>query len=127
MEISDPDFEQIVAEAVERVPAPYRQRLDNIAFLVEDEPSIEQRQKMALRPHETLFGLYEGVPLPQRGGAMKLLPDKITIFRRPLLAVSSNLADLRRHVGHTVWHEVAHYFGLDHDRIDELDSRGKQA
>lgn len=124
MEISDPDFEQIVAEAVERVPAPYRQRLDNIAFLVEDEPSIEQRQKMALRPHETLFGLYEGVPLPQRGGAMKLLPDKITIFRRPLLAVSSNLADLRRHVGHTVWHEVAHYFGLDHDRIDELDSRG---
>jgi predicted Zn-dependent protease with MMP-like domain len=122
-DITDADFEALVAEAVAQVPQPYQDRLDNIAFIVEEEPSPAQRQKMALRPGETLFGLYEGVPLPNRGGVTKLLPDKITLFKNPLLAVSPDLAQLKRRIGHTVWHEVAHYFGLDHGQIDALDNK----
>jgi len=123
MNISDQEFEAIVNEGIERVPSIYRDKLDNVAFIIEDEPSAGQRQKMSLRPGETLFGLYEGVPLPRRGGVTKILPDKITIFKLPLMAASTSLAELRRNVGHTIWHEVAHYFGLDHARIDQLDSK----
>lgn len=122
-EISDEEFERLIGEAVAAVPQPYNEKMQNIAFLVQDEPDEQQRQKLKLNPGTTLFGLYEGVPLPQRGGATKLLPDKITLFKKPLLAASTDLTSLRRNIGHTIWHEVAHYYGLDHDRIDELDSR----
>jgi predicted Zn-dependent protease with MMP-like domain len=123
MEIADGEFEKLLGEAIDAIPAPYDQRLQNVAFIVEDYPTPEQRQKLKLYPNETLFGLYEGVPLPARGGREPLLPDKITIFKRPLLAVSRNLTELKYNLGHTLWHEVAHYYGLDHKRIHELDAK----
>jgi predicted Zn-dependent protease with MMP-like domain len=113
----------LLGEAIDAVPPPYSDRLQNIAFILEDDPTPEQRVKLNLYPNETLFGLYEGVPLPQRGGTLKILPDKITIFKNPLLAVSPDTTSLKRNIGHTVWHEVAHYFGLDHRRIHELDKK----
>ncbi len=125
MSISTRKFEKLVAQAVERIPQPYKNRLENVAFLLEDEPSSEQRQRLNLYPNETLFGLYEGVPLPQRGGALKTLPDKITIFKNPLLAASSSIEELKENIRHTVWHEVAHYYGLDHNRIHELESKNR--
>ena len=96
-----------------------------MAFLLEDDPTPEQRIKLNLYPNETLFGLYEGVPLPQRGGGTKLLPDKITLFKNPLQNASHDLADLKERVGHTIWHEVAHYYGLNHKRIHELDGTNR--
>jgi len=123
LEVSPKEFERLVAEAVANTPKPYRDRLDNIAFLVEDEPSADQAQKLKLGPGGLLFGLYEGVPLTGRGGVTKLLPDKITIFRKPLLAVSNGYAELKQNIGRTVWHEIAHYFGLDHQRISELEQK----
>ncbi len=125
MNISTKKFEELVAQAVERIPEPYKNRLENVAFLLEDEPSSEQRQRLNLYPNETLFGLYEGVPLPQRGGALKTLPDKITIFKNPLLTASSSIEELKENIRHTVWHEVAHYYGLDHNRIHELESKNR--
>ena len=119
--ISDEEFGKILDGAIKNVPSPYKERLDNIAFLVADEPDEEQRARLNLSYGQSLFGLYEGVPLPQRGGLQKLLPDKITIFKIPLLAVSPNIDQLKENVGRTVWHEVAHYFGLDHNRIHELE------
>jgi predicted Zn-dependent protease with MMP-like domain len=127
MELSDEQFEDFLDEAIKAVPQPYNKRLENVAFLIEDYPSAEQRQKLNLYPNETLFGLYEGVPLTKRGGALKLLPDKITVFKQPLLAVSRTPAQLRRNIGHTIWHEVAHYFGLDHDRIHRLDAKRQRS
>jgi predicted Zn-dependent protease with MMP-like domain len=127
MELSDEQFEDFLDEAIKAVPEPYNKRLENVAFLIEDYPSAEQRQKLNLYPNETLFGLYEGVPLTKRGGALKLLPDKITVFKQPLLAVSHTPAQLRRNIGHTIWHEVAHYFGLDHDRIHRLDAKRQRS
>lgn len=123
IDITDEEFEKVVADGIDQVPQPYQASLSNIAFIVEDEPSEQQRKQMALRPGESLYGLYEGVPLPQRGGVAKLLPDKITIFKKPLVQSSWSMAELRQRVGHTIWHEVAHYFGLDHARIDELDNK----
>lgn len=123
MELVDSDFDKYLSEAIDSIPSPYDKHLQNVAFLVEDFPTEEQRRKLNLYPNETLFGLYEGVPLPQRGGSLKLLPDKITIFKMPLLATSHSPQELRQNIGHTVWHEVAHYYGLDHQRIHELDSK----
>lgn len=121
--VADKEFERIVSEAIDSIPPLYQKHLNNVAFLVEDEPSPLQREQLKLAAGGSLFGLYEGLPLPQRGGATKLLPDKITIFKKPLEFVSHDLADLRERVRHTIWHEVAHYYGLDHRRIYELEDR----
>ena len=123
MQISDEQFGDLINQAVAQTPEPYKSRLVNVVFLAEDDPSPEQRVQLQLRGDQSLLGLYEGVPLPRRGGATKLLPDKITLFKNPLLGISQDLPTLKRNVGHTVWHEVAHYFGLDHEQIYKLDSK----
>jgi predicted Zn-dependent protease with MMP-like domain len=123
MDIHNVEFEKYLAEAIDAIPPPYDQHLQNVAFILEDEPTPNQHRQLNLYPNETLFGLYEGVPLPARNGAAKLLPDKITIFRNPLLAASRDEHQLRHNIGHTVWHEVAHYYGLDHAKIHQLDSK----
>lgn len=121
--ISDAEFESFVAEAINSIPAPYSTRLENVAFLIEDDPTPEQRRMLNLYPNETLFGLYEGVPLPQRGGVMKLLPDKITLFKNPLSESFKSKDEIKKQISRTIWHEVAHYYGLDHDRIHQLESK----
>jgi len=123
MEVADDKFEELLTEAIDNIPKPYDDHLQNVAFILEDDPTPEQRIKLNLYPNETLFGLYEGVPLPQRNGTLKLLPDKITIFKNPLRFASRDLKHLRYNIGHTVWHEVAHYYGLNHKRIHELDRK----
>ncbi len=122
-ELSEKDFEKYLSEAIDAIPKLYSDHLQNVAFILEDYPTQEQRVRLNLYPNETLFGLYEGVPLPMRGGTTKLLPDKITIFKYPLLAASHDEQTLRENIGHTVWHEVAHYFGLDHKKIHEIESK----
>lgn len=119
--VSDDEFEQMLSSAINSIKQPYIDRLQNVAFLVEDNPSPQQAQQLGLRCNDLLFGLYEGVPLPQRGGRTKLLPYKITLFKKPLELVSQNKQDLAERVRHTIWHEVAHYYGLDHKKIHELE------
>lgn len=115
-------FEKYVTDAIATVPEPYKSQMQNIAFFVEDEPSQEQRQKLGLRPCQSLFGLYEGVPLPARNGSnANMLPDRITVFRLTHEQFANSVEELQKQVHNTVWHEVAHYFGLDHKRIHELE------
>jgi predicted Zn-dependent protease with MMP-like domain len=121
--ISDQEFEAIVSDAIDAIPKPYDSHIQNVAFLIEDEPTPEQRLKLNLYPNETLYGLYEGVPLPRRGGTLKLLPDKITIFKNPIIATNPSLEAVKLQVGKTIWHEVAHYYGLDHAKIHELENK----
>lgn len=124
VEISAEQFNTFVTDAIDSVPEPYKSNIHNIAFFVEDEPSAEQRKKLGLRPCQSLFGLYEGVPLPARNGNnTNLLPDRIILFRRTHEQFASNEADLKKQIHNTVWHEVAHYFGLDHKRIHELEQK----
>lgn len=121
MEVSDEQFADMIAAAFERLPKVHRDAVKNVAILYADEPTPEQREQLQLRHNQTLFGLYEGTPLPRRQGQTSYMPDKITLFKLPMLAAVDSLSQLREQIGHTLWHEVAHYFGLDHDRIHELE------
>ena len=121
--VNDEEFEQIVKQAIDNIPEKYAKNIKNLAFVVETDPNDEQRQRLKLHQGTTLYGLYEGVPLTNRGAGYNLvLPDKITIFKNPLELSSQGLKDLTDKVRHTVWHEVAHYYGLDHNRIHELEN-----
>ena len=120
--VSRSTFESLVTKAVDNLPDIYRQKVDNVAFIVEDNPSPEQRIKLELANNQTLFGLYEGVPLPQRQGSLKIIPDKITVFKFPIESSVNDLPGLYDAIARTVWHEVAHYFGLDHQMIDQLNN-----
>jgi len=123
-DVSDEQFEQLIVEAMDDLAGKVANGMDNVAIVWADEPTDEQRRKMRLRPYQTLFGLYEGIPLPARGmGYNLVLPDKITLFRGPMLHASRDLAELRVQVHNTLWHEIAHHYGLDHDRIHSLEQR----
>lgn len=122
MEISDDQFEQLINQSMDELPEEYIRGMKNVVVTFDDFPSPEQRQKQQLRQDQTLFGLYEGIPLTKRGSGYNLvLPDKITIFKGPISQVSPDLAALKRQVKHTLWHEIAHHFGLGHDRIHEIE------
>lgn len=109
---------------MDELPQEYITRLNNVVVVYEDDPTPEQREKLKLRCNQSLFGLYEGIPMTKRGSGYNLvLPDKITIFKNPILANSSNLLEFKQQVKHTLWHEIAHFYGLDHDRIHKLESK----
>lgn len=121
-EINDKDFEELVNKALDALPQRFLENLNNVAIVTADEPTAEQREELKLRCNETLFGLYQGIPLTKRGSNYSLvLPDKITIFKLPILAVSRTPEDVAEQVRHTVWHEVAHFYGLDHEQIHKLE------
>jgi predicted Zn-dependent protease with MMP-like domain len=122
MDISDEAFEAIIAEAMDTLPERFLAHVNNVAIVWADDPTPEQRVKQKLSPYQTLFGLYEGIPLTQRGNGYNLvLPDKITIFKNPIVHYAHDLEGVKRQVKHTLWHEIAHHYGLDHDRIHELE------
>ena len=115
------EFEQLVAEALDALPRPLRKSMRNIAVMVETAPSRALLEAMDLWPDQTLLGLYQGVPLPERGHHYgNVLPDHITIFQQPIEAFYRTPEEMKAAVCETVIHEVAHYFGLDDARIDEL-------
>lgn len=122
--VDEKTFNEVVTKAIDGIPARYANNIKNLAFVVEDLPSEAQRQKLKLKANESLFGLYEGVPLTQRAGGYNLvLPDKITIYKRPIEFSSNSLEELQARVNKTIWHEVAHYYGLGHGRIHELEQK----
>jgi predicted Zn-dependent protease with MMP-like domain len=118
--ISKDRFEELVAKAIESLPERFLSNLQNVVIIVEPRPSREQRDYQDLTAGETLFGLYEGVPMTDRGSYAPLIPDRITIFQRPLEQACDSEEELVREVRNTVAHEVAHFFGIDDDRLDEL-------
>lgn len=123
-DISDEDFGRLAGEALDSLPDKFLKYVRNVAIVYADEPTPEQRVKLQLRDDQTLFGLYEGIPQIDRGaGYNMVLPDKITIFKLPLFYSSHDEASLRENIRHTLWHEIAHHFGLNHDRIHELEDR----
>jgi predicted Zn-dependent protease with MMP-like domain len=114
-------FEALVVEALDKLPPDIQEKLENVEVVVEWRPSPALVRRLGLRPGDTLFGLYEGVPLTQRTSAYGLvLPDKITIFREPIEAYSRSDEQVRRRIRHTVLHELAHHFGISDERLREL-------
>lgn len=119
----EPDFRKVVEEEWGNVPSPYRERIQNVALLVEDEPSPEIQKEEGL-----LLGAYHGIPLVERGegyGTMGTLPDTITIYRLPtLLEAEENGKEVREVVRDTIWHELGHYFGYDDFHIHQREDAG---
>jgi len=120
-EISNEEFQKLINQALESLPGVHAKGIKNVAILYEEEPTPEQRAKTNLKNHQTLLGLYEGVPLSARQGHQPLLPDKITLFKGPLTRQAKSLEDLKKEIRHTLWHEIAHYYGLDHKAIHGLE------
>jgi predicted Zn-dependent protease with MMP-like domain len=121
IQVTDEEFDQLISEALTSLPGEHVKNIENIAIVMADEPTPEQREKLQLRQDQSLFGLYEGLPLPQRQGQSRMLPDKITLFKLPLSYGVSSIDELREAIRHTLWHEIGHYYGLDHKRIRELE------
>jgi predicted Zn-dependent protease with MMP-like domain len=114
-------FEALVAEALEELPQEFKPYLDNVAVVVESVPSPALLQEMGLWPDHTLLGLYQGVPLPERGfGYGNRLPDCITIFQQPIEALYHTPGEIKEAVKETVVHEIGHFFGLDDTQLEEL-------
>ena len=126
VEITDSEFEKLIDAAMDELPEEYIKGLQNVAIVYEDEPTEAQREKLKLRCNQSLYGLYEGVPRTLRGGQTNIfMPDKITIFKNPMINSSSDIPGLKAQVKHTLWHEIAHHYGLDHDRLHKLENKRK--
>jgi len=128
VEVSDKQFEQLVKAGIDAIPERFAKELKNVAIVIEDQPDQWQAKKIHLRHGWLLFGLYEGIPQTRRGGNYTLvLPDKITIFKQPLEHAARDEEHLKEMVKNTVWHEIAHHFGLGHKRIHELEQKNHEA
>jgi predicted Zn-dependent protease with MMP-like domain len=115
------EFEALVAEALADLPSDILERMDNVAVTVAYWPSRAQLTHAGVKAPHTLFGLYEGVPLTQRGASYGMVPpDRITLFQGPLEAACRTVAGIREQVRRTVIHEIGHHFGISEQRLREL-------
>lgn len=115
-------FEEIINDSIDSLPIKYISKLKNVAIVTADNPSQVQRKKLKLKNNQSLYGLYEGIPLTQRGSNYNLvLPDIITLFKQPIENSVNDLNSLKEAIRLTLWHEIAHYFGLSHKQIHKLD------
>ena len=111
-------FARIVREALDDLPPAFARRLDNVAVVIAERPSPGKLRELGLGADETLFGLYEGTPLGERGTSYNLvLPDRITIFREPILESCHSAREMKREIQLTVIHELGHHFGLSDDEL----------
>lgn len=113
-------FEDLVAEAVAAIPMPFAAALDEVAIVIEDEPTRDQLEANDLEPGDTLYGIYEGVPRTEWGADWVAVPNRISVFRLPLEADFADPDDLADEVWVTVIHELAHHLGIDEDRLHSL-------
>ena len=117
-------FERRVAEALATIPRRFRDAMQNIAIVVEDEPSAELLDDMEIEPPDTLLGLYQGTPLTERTSTYgNVLPDRVLIFQGPHERESEDEDDLIVCIGETLIHEIGHYFGLSEEAIEEIEEK----
>lgn len=114
-------FEEIVKEVVDNLPEDFSKRFNNLAFFVEDFPNEHQTEKMRLHNHYALLGLYEGVPMSKRGHYSGAIPDRITIFKKPIEARASSYEDLKKLIREVVLHEIGHYFGMNEEEVRRME------
>ena len=118
------DFTRLVEEALREIPRRFRAAMKNVAVVVEDEPPAHVLEEMEVDPDDTLFGLYQGTPLPERGwGYGNTLPDRISIYRGPILEACADEEEVRDCVAETVIHEFGHYFGMSEEEIEAIEEK----
>ena len=114
-------FEELVDEAIESLPENLKERIENVAIMVADWPTSEQLEEVGVKHKQDLLGLYEGIPLTKRTrGYQMVLPDKITIFQKPIEMRYHSEGTILKRVQRTVLHEIAHYFGISDARLREI-------
>ncbi|NUR56817.1 MAG: metallopeptidase family protein [Acidobacteria bacterium] len=117
-------FTALVEEALREIPRRFRRAMRNVAVVVEDEPAPEILDEMEIEEGDTLFGLYQGTPLPQRSWDYgNNLPDRISIYQRPIEESCEDEDEIRDCIAETVIHEFGHYFGLSEDEIEEIEEK----
>jgi predicted Zn-dependent protease with MMP-like domain len=124
--MDDKEFLNLVDAGISALPQKIKSLMQNVAVVIADDILADQRKEMDLEESEIVFGLYEGVPQTERGVDYQALPDKITIFKNPILETYTDPQDIKECVENTVWHEVAHHFGYGDPWIEkEEETRGK--
>jgi len=122
--VDRPEFERLVAEALASIPRRFKKAMQNIAIVVEDEPSAELLAEMEVEPPDTLLGLYQGTPLTERAwGYGNTLPDRVLIFQGPHERAAEDEDDLVVAIAETLIHEIGHYFGMSEEQIEEIEER----
>jgi predicted Zn-dependent protease with MMP-like domain len=117
-------FERLVEEALREIPKRFRDEMKNVAVVVEDEPPPHVLDEMEVDDEDTLFGLYQGTPLPERGwGYGNALPDRISIYQFPIEDACDDDEEIRDCVAETVIHEFGHYFGMSEEEIEEIEEK----
>lgn len=117
-------FERLVAEAARTIPKRFRDHVQNLVIVVEDEPSRETLDEMGIEPPDTLLGLYQGTPLTERTWDFgNQLPDRIVLYQHPIEDASEDDDDVVVAIGETLIHEMGHYFGLSEEEIEEIEER----
>jgi predicted Zn-dependent protease with MMP-like domain len=117
-------FTQLVEEALAEIPRRFRREMKNVAVVVEDEPSQELLDEMEIEADDTLFGLYQGTPLPERGWSFgNALPDRISIYQTPIEEACADDEEIRDCIAETVIHEFGHYFGMSEEEIEEIEEK----
>lgn len=122
--MEDNEFENVINQAVEELPKEFRDKLNNVAIVADDFPTREQLEVLAKRGERgLLLGLYQGIPQTKRRnyGVGPTLPDKITIFKYPLLRISRSHEDAVKNIRDTVIHEIAHHFGMSEEALNLID------
>ena len=118
------EFRRLVTEAITLIPSRFRREMKNLALVVEDEPDAETLAEMEIEPPDSLYGLYQGTPLPERSwGHGNALPDRITLYQRPIEEDCEDEDEIRAVIGETLIHEVGHYFGLSEEEIEEIEEK----
>lgn len=121
MRVSREEFEALVEEALAQLPEEFAEALDNVAVMVEEEPSDEDLEGVGIDPddpdRDELFGLYQGTPLTERDSFYSALPDRVLIYRGPILRACATRREVLREVRETVQHELGHYFGMEEDEL----------
>jgi predicted Zn-dependent protease with MMP-like domain len=117
-------FERLVVEAIALIPKRFRREIRNLALIVEDEPSLALLDEMEIEPPDSLYGLYQGIPLTERTSSYgNTLPDRITLYQKPIEEDCEDEDEVRAVIGETLIHEVGHYFGLSEEEIEEIEER----
>ncbi len=113
-------FEELVQRALDTIPEPFARALDEVAIVIDDEPSRQQLRESGLGPDEGLYGLYEGIPRTEYAADWAFVPNKITLFQAALIEDFPDPAELEHEVWVTVVHELAHHLGIDEERLHDL-------
>ncbi len=127
MKLTRKEFERVVISALKDLPHSIKTRMENVDLVIEDQASSDLLEEMEIESPLQLLGLYQGIPIHQRGFYYgNVLPDKITLFQHPIESVCKTKAEIEEKVREVVIHEVGHYFGLDEERLAELESQEEE-